>query len=88
MYRVFLSKKFRKNFKKLDRSAQKLIYKWMESNLFDCKNPRIYGKALTANLSEYWRYRVGKYRIIAEIKDEKLIIVALTVGHRKEIYEF
>lgn len=87
MYKVVLSKKFIKNFKKLDKHTQKLIHNWIELNLYNCKEPRIHGKALTAGLSGYWRYRVGNYRIIAEIQDKKLIIFALTIGHRKDIYK-
>ncbi len=75
-----------KALKKLDRPTRTLILNWIEKNLIGCENPRQHGKALTANRSGQWRYRVGDYRIIAEIEDEKIIILILTVGHRREIY--
>lgn len=51
------------------------------------EDPRARGKALTGPLKGYWRYRVGDYRIICDIQDEKLIIIALDLGHRREIYD-
>lgn len=85
-YDVELSERFKKEFKKLDRYTQKLLRGWIQKNLVDTTNPRIHGKGLTSNRSGQWRYRIGDYRIICLIKDDKLIILALTVGHRKNIY--
>lgn len=87
MYKVVLAKSFEKDFKKLDKSIQRLIHKWIESNLYDCENPRVHGKALTANLNGYWRYRIGDYRIISEIKDDQLVILAIAVSHRRDVYK-
>ncbi|MBQ7169295.1 MAG: type II toxin-antitoxin system RelE/ParE family toxin [Synergistaceae bacterium] len=47
----------------------------------------IHGKALTGNWSGYWRYRVGDYRLIADIQDDKILILITEVGHRKEVYD-
>ena len=73
-YRVRTTKKFDKSFKKLDRQSQKLIKNWMEGNLIYCQDPRFYGKALTGNFKGVWRYRIGAYRLLAKIDDDKLII--------------
>lgn len=73
-YKVRTTKKFDKSFKKLDRQSQKLIKNWMEGNLIDCQDPRFYGKALTGNFKGVWRYRIGAYRLLAKIDDDKLII--------------
>ena len=86
-YSVETTARFDKEFKKLDRYTQKMIKAWIEKNLVDCENPRAYGKALTANRTGQWRYRIGDYRLICLIKDNELIILAMTVGHRREIYE-
>ena len=51
-----------------------------------CENPRLHGKGLTANKSGQWRYRVGDYRILAEIRDNELVLVLVEVGHRSRIY--
>ncbi|ETO95899.1 addiction module toxin, RelE/StbE family [Lachnoanaerobaculum sp. MSX33] len=88
IYEISTTEKFDKAFKKLDRQTQRIIKAWIEKNLINCENPRIHGKALTANRSGQWRYRVGDYRILAEIQDDKLVLIFIDVGHRKDIYLF
>lgn len=63
-----------------------MIRGWIDKNLVGTSNPRIHGKGLTANRSGQWRYRIGDYRLICQIEDNELIILALTVGHQREIY--
>ena len=86
-YRVETTARFDKEFKKLDRYTQKMVKAWVEKNLVDCKDPRVHGKGLTANRSGQWRYRIGDYRLICLIEDDKLVILALTIGHRSDIYK-
>jgi addiction module toxin, relE/stbE family len=88
IYEISTTEKFDKSFKKLDRQTQRIIKVWIEKNLINCENPRIHGKALTANRSGQWRYRVGDYRILAEIHDDKLVLILIDVGHRRDIYLF
>ena len=88
IYEISTTEKFDKSFKKLDRQTQRIIKSWIEKNLINCENPRIHGKALTANRSGQWRYRVGDYRILAEIHDDKLVLILIDVGHRRDIYLF
>lgn len=76
-----------KQLKKMDRSILAFIMAFIEDKLVGCENPRAFGKALQGSLSEVWRYRVGDYRILAKIKDEKITITVVEVGHRKNIYE-
>jgi len=76
-----------KQLKKMDKYTRKLIYAWIDKNLQGCTDPRQHGKALTANRVGQWRYRIGDYRLICEIKDNEIIILVLEVGHRREIYE-
>lgn len=71
---------------KLDRSVQKRLLDWLSDRIEGCKNPRHFGEPLRGNLTGLWRYRVGDYRIISEIQDEKLIVIALAIGHRRKIY--
>ena len=85
-YKVVVTDTARKQLKKLDKFIAGMIIGWMKKNLEGCSDPRRHGKALTANRSGEWRYRVGDYRIIAEIQDDKIIILILTIGHRREIY--
>ena len=64
-----------------------MIKSWIVKNLVGCDDPRAHGKGLTANQTGQWRYRIGDYRLICLIIDNELIILAMTVGHRREIYE-
>ena len=86
MFRVILSDQARKQLKKMDRHVSSLILGWIRKNLEGCDNPRSLGKALTADKAGAWRYRVGDYRIICEIHDNEVVILVLSVGHRREVY--
>lgn len=86
IYHLETTKEFDKTFKKLDRYTQKMIKAWITKNLEGCSDPRQHGKGLTANRAGQWRYRIGDYRLICQIEDDRLIILALSVGHRKNIY--
>lgn len=85
-YHVETIPRFDKEFKKLDKYTQQMIKSWIGKNLQNCENPRAHGKGLTANKSGQWRYRIGDYRLLCLIQDQELIILALTVGHRRDIY--
>lgn len=85
-YYVETTPRFDKEFKKLDKYTQQIIKSWIGKNLQNCENPRAHGKGLTANKSGQWRYRIGDYRLLCLIQDQELIILALTVGHRRDIY--
>jgi mRNA interferase RelE/StbE len=87
MYSVLYTAQAAKQLKKLDQQTAKLIYAWIEKNLEGCENPRRLGKALAANHSNQWRYRIGDYRLLADIIDEKITILILSVGHRRDIYK-
>ena len=75
-----------REFKKLDHYTKRMIKSWIIKNLQGCEDPRLHGKALTGDKKGLWRYRIGDYRLICSIQDDKLIILALSVGHRREIY--
>jgi mRNA interferase RelE/StbE len=72
--------------RKLDPHAKSIIMKWVDTHLEGCANPRAHGKGLTGDRSSEWRYRVGKYRLIADIRDELLIIQIVDVNRRDKIY--
>ena len=86
MYKVLYSQLALKELWKLDKNTRKFILAWIEKNLVDCTNPRQHGKALSANRSGQWRYRIGDYRLLVNIKDDELIILVVSAGHRKDIY--
>lgn len=86
MYQVEYSKKAQKQIKKLDKQIQRLLFAWIDKHLEGTDNPRANGKGLTGNHTNEWRYRIGDYRLICDIQEEKLVILALEFGHRKAIY--
>ena len=87
IYEVEYSDRAIRELKKLDKQTARVIKNWINKNLVETSNPRRHGKALTGNLSGFWRYRVGDYRIIAKIEDNKLLIFIFEVAHRREIYK-
>ena len=86
-YSVEYTKVAVKQLKKMDKKIAAFIFSYIEEKLLDCDNPRVFGKALQGNLNDKWRYRVGDYRILAKIEDEKVVITVVEVGHRKDIYK-
>jgi len=86
-YVVRFSKAADKALTKMDSFEKQLVVSWIEDKLEGCTNPRIHGKSLTGELSGKWRYRVGSYRIIAEILDSEIVIYILDIGHRSDIYK-
>ncbi|WP_392436222.1 type II toxin-antitoxin system RelE/ParE family toxin (plasmid) [Finegoldia magna] len=84
--RVIYSDKSLKSLKKLDKQVQKMIINYMDK-ISQLDEPRVRGKALSANLKGFWRYRVSNYRIICEINDNKLIICVVDVDHRSKVYQ-
>ena len=87
MWRVEYSKKAQKQIKKLDKTIQRLLIAWIEKHLKGTDNPKRQSKGLTGERAREWRYRIGNYRIICDIQDSRMIILALEVGHRKNIYD-
>jgi mRNA interferase RelE/StbE len=86
-YRVVLTERAKKQVKKLDKHTAALLIGWMRKNLDGCCDPRRFGKGLSSNRSGQWRYRVGDYRLIAEIEDDRVVILLLNIGHRREVYD-
>ena len=83
IYKVKTAPGFDRDFRKLDRYTMKMIKVWIEKNLVNCEDPRIKGKALTADRKEQRQYRIGDYRLLCQINDGELVILALTIGQRK-----
>lgn len=84
-YNLQIHPDFARQMKKLGPYQSKLIYYWIEKHLVN-KDPQTTGKPLTANYAGSWRYRVGDYRIIADIIDDKLILHLLMVSHRSQSF--
>lgn len=87
VYKLGFSKRFDRQFSKLDKSTQRYIFNWLIKHLDNVENPRYSGKSLTGNKQGLWRYRIGNYRVIVDISDTNCVIIAVEVGHRKFIYK-
>ena len=87
MYSLITTSDFDKEFRKLDRSIQIMISKWIHKHLDNCDDPRAFGKGLSGNLRGWWRYRIGNYMLLVEIKDDELVIVAIEISHRSQVYQ-
>ncbi len=85
-WQVKIDDKALKVLSKLDKSAKTRIENFIDQ-LTDVASPRSIGKALQGDLKGLWRYRVGDYRLICQIKDSQLIILVVEIGHRKDIYQ-
>lgn len=86
-YNIVYEKNALRNLAQIDKSQQKMIVSWIEKNLKGTTEPRRYGSPLKGSLKDYWRYRVGTYRIIAKINDNDIEIIFVNIQHRKDIYK-
>lgn len=81
------SERARRQLRKMDPGQRAIVLSWMDKNIDGCDDPRTHGKGLTANRSGQWRYRIGDYRVLCDIVDEKLTVLAIEIGHRSKAYE-
>jgi len=86
-YKLKFEKNALKSLIKMDSNQRIILMAWIQKNLDQCENPRSHGKALSGKLNNYWSYRVGDYRIVAELIDNELIIIIISIGHRRDIYK-
>ena len=70
----------------LDKAIQRRITKYLSERLAMADDPRVLGRALRGELSEYWRYRIGDYRLVCEIQDDVLTVLVVRVAHRSKVY--
>lgn len=75
-----------KELKKLDRSVAWRIITTLEERIATLDDPRTLGSALTGDHAGYWRWRVGDYRVVARIEDERVVIIVVRVAHRRQVY--
>ena len=76
-----------KDLRKLGHNAQKQILTYLKEKLISAKNPRLFGKSLSGDLKGFWRYRIGNYRAIVKIEEDRLVVLVVHVGHRKNVYD-
>lgn len=85
--KIELSVEAERELGKLDPQHSRRIVKFLQDRVAKLDDPRSIGEALHGSrLGEFWKYRVGDYRLICKIEDERLVVLVLRVGHRREIY--
>ncbi len=87
MWSLQFSKRADKQLAKMDPGVRRIILSWLLKNIDGCEDPRAHGKGLVSNRSGEWRYRIGDYRVLCEIRDKDLVVLAIEVGHRCEVYK-
>jgi mRNA interferase RelE/StbE len=76
-----------KSFRKIDPQQRWRIRTFLEERVVALDHPRQLGKPLRGELAEFWRYRVGNYRVICQIQDDRLVVLVVRAAHRKDVYE-
>ncbi len=84
-WKIEFETRVEKSLKKIDRKQLIQIREYLETRV--ANNPRQFGKSLKSRFVGLWRYRVGNYRIVCQLQDDKLVVLVVKIGHRKEIYK-
>lgn len=86
-WRVELDREARRDLDKLDPQNAKRILIFLRERIAHLEDPRQIGEALKGSkLGEFWKYRVGDFRIIASLEDQRVTVLVVRIGHRREIY--
>lgn len=86
-WKLEYSDKARKQLRKLDATKRAIILSWMDKNIDGCDDPRVHGKGLVENHTGEWRYRIGDFRVLCDIQDDQLVVLAFKVDHRSRVYK-
>ena len=76
----------RRSLRKLDGQTTRRIVDFLDRRIATSENPRQIGQALAGPLSGYWKYRVGDFRVICDIQDNRLVVLVVEIGNRREVY--
>ena len=85
-WRIEFDERARRDLRKFDVAVQERILNYLRAHVASEESPRRYGEALKGMMAGLWKYRVGDYRLICEIQDEKVTVFVVRIGHRREIY--
>ncbi len=85
-WRIEITDTAKKQLAKLDNQVQVTILRYLREKIATDEDPRRYGAPLRRKLTNRWKYRVGAYRLICDIQDERVLVLVLLVGHRSKIY--
>ena len=85
-WRIEFTGEARKQLGKIGHAEAKCIRNYLRQRIEPLDDPRQLGKALKGRLTNLWRYRIGDFRLVCEIRDEVLVVLIVRIGHRSEIY--
>ena len=86
-WKIEFERSAQKELDKLDRPVARRILKFLYQRVGKLDDPRKIGERLQGTLSEFWRYRVGDYRLICSLENQRLVVLVLRIGHRREVYK-
>jgi mRNA interferase RelE/StbE len=86
-WRVEISPTAQKQLGQLDKPVARRVLKFLHERVEKLGDPRQIGERLRGTLSEFWRYRVGDYRLICLLENDMLVVLVLRIGHRREVYK-
>jgi len=87
VWRIEIDPAAQRELDKLDKSVARRILKFLYQRVGHLDDPRTIGEKLHGTLSEFWKYRVGDYRLICSLENERFVVLVLRIGHRREIYK-
>jgi len=85
-WKIEISPTAQKQLDELDKPVSTRIVKFLRERIEKLDDPRQVGDRLHGTLSPFWRYRVGDYRIICSLENDRLVVLVLRIGHRRDIY--
>ncbi|OPX34904.1 MAG: addiction module toxin RelE [Desulfobacteraceae bacterium 4484_190.1] len=85
-WQINITKTAKKQIEKIDSSVKKKILNYLKTRIATDEDPRRFGAPLCRDMAGLWKYRIGNYRIICEIQDQKVTVLVLRLGHRSKIY--
>ena len=87
LWRVEFHPDAARDLRKLGHEARRLVLTYLRKRIATTDDPRRFGHPLVGDLKGFWRYRVGDFRVLVSIKDDRLLVLVVTVGHRREVYD-
>jgi mRNA interferase RelE/StbE len=86
VWQVRLDKDAEKQLRRLDPQDQRRLIKFLRERIASSASPRLLGEALKGPLRTLWKYRVGDFRLICDLQDEKFVVLVIRIGNRKDVY--
>ncbi len=86
IWKVTFEESARKELVALDRAAQTAIVRYLRERIATDQDPHRFGDLLRKELVGFWKYRIGDYRVICEIKNEEVTVLVVRIGHRSKVY--